>query len=89
MLYPNGESSVGKNRTAINTAIGHLADLAEIAKTLDPTTINKMNTAKNVLSKEFKGDPQVTNFRLAINALSGELASVYKNGTAPTDQETI
>lgn len=81
------ESSVGKNRTSINTALGHLADAANAAKALNPTTIRQMNSVKNVLSKNF-GDPAVTNFRLIINALAGELASVYKNGTAPTDQET-
>lgn len=81
------ETSVGKNRTSINTAIGHLADVAAAAKQLNPNTLGKLNSVKNVLTKNF-GDPAVTNLRLGINALAGELASVYKNGTAPTDQET-
>lgn len=85
--WTSTESSVGKNRTAINTALGHLSELADAAKQLQPGTIQAMNSAKNVLSKNI-GDPAVTNFRIVLNALAGELASVYKNGSAPTQQET-
>lgn len=72
------QGSVG-SRTAINTALGHLADLAEISKELPGGVLKKMNSVKNVLTKEF-GDPVVTNFRITLDALASELARVYKGG---------
>lgn len=81
------DSQVGKNRISINTAIGHLADLAVAADALDPTTLQDMNSVKNVLNKKF-GDPEVTNFRIALNAVGSELAAVFKGGSsAPTETE--
>ncbi len=72
------QGSVG-SRTAINTALGHLADLSEVSKELPGGILKKMNSVKNVLSKEF-GDPSVTNFRIVLEALGSELARVYKGG---------
>lgn len=72
------QGSVG-SRTAINTALGHLADLSEASKQLPGGVLKKMNSVKNVLSKEF-GDPSVTNFRIVLEALGSELARVYKGG---------
>lgn len=72
------QGSVG-SRTAINTALGHLADLSEASKQLPGGVLKKMNSVKNVLSKEF-GDPSVTNFRITLEALGSELARVYKGG---------
>lgn len=67
------------SQTAINTALGHLADLAEASRSLPANVLKKMNSVKNILSKEF-GDPSVTNFRIVLNALGTELARVYKGG---------
>lgn len=72
------QGSVG-SRTAINTALGHLADLSEASKQLPGGVLKKMNSVKNVLTKEF-GDPAVTNFRINLDALASELARVYKGG---------
>lgn len=65
------------SRTAINTSLGHLADLADKAKQLPAWTIGKMNSAENVLRTEF-GDPAVTNFRINLEALATELARLYQ-----------
>lgn len=67
------------SKTAINTALGHLADLSEASKELPGSILKKMNSVKNILSKEF-GDPAVTNFRIVLEALGSELAKVYKGG---------
>lgn len=74
----NTKGNVG-TKTAINTALGHLADLKEASKLLPQGTIKKMNSAKNVLNKEF-GDPAVTSFRINLTALATELARAYKGG---------
>lgn len=66
-------------KNAINTALGHLADLSKSSKNLPEGTVRKMNSVKNVLNKEF-GDPAVTDFRINLNALATELARVYKGG---------
>lgn len=80
------QGSVG-SRTAINTALGHLADLSEASKALPGGVLKKMNSVKNVLSKEF-GDPAVTNFRITLNALGSELARVYKGGVPDASEVT-
>lgn len=74
-------------RTAINTALAHLAELKELSDELPAGTVKQMNSAKNVLNRNF-GDPAVTNFRIALNALSAELARVYKGGV-PNEGEII
>lgn len=78
--------SVG-SRTAINTALGHLADLSEASKALPGGILKKMNSVKNVLSKEF-GDPAVTNFRIVLDALGSELARIYKGGVPDASEIT-
>lgn len=82
----NTKGNVG-TKTAINTALGHLADLSTSAKKLPEGTVRKMNSVKNVLSKEF-GDPAVTDFRINLNALATELARVYKGGV-PNEGEIL
>ena len=66
-------------KTAINTALGHLADLKEASQALPKSTISKLNSVENILNKEF-GDPAVTNFRIVLDALGTELARTYKGG---------
>ncbi len=75
---PNGKSSITRN--AINTALGHLADLKQSSDALNPTDIQKLNSIKNILSTE-TGSPQVLQLRADISALAGELAKVYGTGT--------
>jgi len=67
-------------KNAINTALGHLADLKQASVSLPQGTVQKMNSVQNVLTKDFGGDQSVTDFRLALTALSAELAKAYKGG---------
>jgi hypothetical protein len=76
-----------KTTTAINTGLGHLAEFAEKAKLLDNTQLKSYNTLVNYLKNE-TGTAAINNFNTVVTALSSELAAIYKNGTAPTDQET-
>lgn len=80
----NIKGNVG-TRTAINTALGHLAELQEKSKKLPQGTIKSFNSVENVLNKDF-GDPAVTDFRIALTALGSELARVYTGGV-PTETE--
>lgn len=72
-------NKIGMTRNAINTALGHLAELSTLSKALPQNIVQKMNSVDNVLSKNL-GDPSVTNFRIALNALASELATTYKGG---------
>jgi hypothetical protein len=80
------ESSVGKFRTSLNTTLGHLADFKMSSDALDNGQIKKLNSIKNILDVE-TGDPDVLKLRTDIAALGSEIASVYKNGTAPSQEE--
>lgn len=85
--WDNPQGKAYATRNSINTAIGHLAQLKENSLALDNKTLNKYNSIANMVKKEV-GNPAVTNFNYTLDVLAAELASVYKNGTAPTDQET-
>ena len=75
------------NRVAINTALGHLADLKVAADELQNTNLIKYNSFKNMLKKEI-GNPEIAQFEINLNLLSEELAKIYKGGNAaPTEQE--
>lgn len=82
---PNGKEQLQIN--AINTGLGHLAEFNSQVKTLGNGGVIPANDLKNYLAKN-AGDPNVVKTNIIITALAGELASVYKGGTAPTDQET-
>lgn len=66
-------------KNAINTALGHLADLKEASTKLPQADLQKLNSVQNILYKE-TGDPAVTDFRLALTAVATEVAKVYKGG---------
>ncbi len=80
---PNGKASTVRN--SINTALGHLADFKTNADALDPSSIKKLNSVKNILTTE-TGDPGVLKLRTDINALASEIATIYKGGQ-PTEKE--
>lgn len=82
---PNGKEQ--SQIYSINTALGHLAEFNAAAQKLGNAVLLPYNKLVNYL-KENSGNPDVSNLNTVITALAGELASVYKNGTAPTDQET-
>lgn len=75
------------NRTSINTALGHMATLYDSSKELGNSTLPAWNSIANWTSKN-AGNPALTNFVYDLTVLSSEIASAYKGGTAPTDQET-
>jgi hypothetical protein len=75
------------NRTSINTALGHMATLYESSKTLSKTNFPTINEAVN-WAKKNAGNPALVNFQYDLTVLASEIASAYKGGTAPTDQET-
>lgn len=71
----------GQQITAINTAIGHLDQLAPIVARLDNGSFTPGNEAYNKLKTIF-GSSKVTNFDTLKDALAGEVASVLSKGSA-------
>ncbi len=82
---PNSKEQLQIN--AINTGLGHLAEFKTASDALGNKAFLPYNSLVNYL-KTNTGDPAVSNLNTVITALAGELAAVYKGGTAPTDQET-
>lgn len=75
------------NVTAINTAIGHMGTLGELASALenkDTIVINKIvNTVRNQL-----GDPRVNNEKTAASALGSEIMRVFRQvGASEKEQK--
>lgn len=78
---PSGKS--GQNVTSLNTVVGHLGDLMEKSDALKnvsgiPLANEKINDLKNWYNKN-SGDPAVTNFNIARNAVSDEMAKVFRS----------
>lgn len=72
----------GQNITSFNTAIGHLGTLAEAAEELHntgsiPLLSTTYNAAKNTMSAG-SGNPEVTNFNVAKQAVVDELERAFK-----------
>jgi hypothetical protein len=74
------------NIRSLNTAISHLDELDKAAKSLSNSSIPGWNAVANTVQRRGLGDPRVTNFENAANAVAGELATLFK-GTGGTDQE--
>ncbi len=75
-----------RNVTSINTLVGHLNSLDKSAKALDNSGWSQTyNTVANALETEF-GDPRTTKFGEDLDAVSSEMAAVFK-GMGATDQE--
>jgi hypothetical protein len=87
--------SAGKaanNIRSLNTAVHHVVTLFEKIRNLENAAegdwlifTQLFNTAKNKFYTA-TGDPRITEFGLAANAVESELASLFK-GTGATDQE--
>lgn len=77
--------SGARNIRSLNTAIGHLASLEKAGKDLGNTSIPLINTIKNAAATGV-GQPQTVKFNNAVNAVAGEMATIFK-GTSGTDQE--
>jgi hypothetical protein len=70
---------------SLNTAIGHMGDLQDAATALNNGSVRGVNAVRNYFRSQF-GNPNITNFAEAKNAVSGELAAVFKASGA-TDSE--
>lgn len=69
-----------QNVTALNTVMGHLGDLAEKADALKNYggVLTPLNTVTNMVADK-TGDPRIKNFDMARNAVSDELARVFRS----------
>lgn len=82
---PNGADQTQIN--AINTGLGHLAELATLAKAVGNKQFQDFNALKNYADAH-AGDPDVTNLETVIAALGSELAAIYKGkGNSPSTSE--
>lgn len=77
----------GKLINSINTGAQHLQKLVEDINALDNSNVRPLAAAGNYLSSNLGGQA-VTNFTGDLTPVASELASIYKNGGTPTDQET-
>lgn len=73
--FTSGKSAQQVN--ALNTVIGHLDTLADKAKALNNSSWQSYNTLTNFLATE-TGDPRVTNFNVAREAVVDELTRVWR-----------
>ncbi len=78
-------SGVGQTKIAINTALGHLADVSTMAKELTPANLQFINKTKNWIDQQ-TGDPAITNLQFGLTQLAAEIATAYKGG-APSQAE--
>lgn len=81
--FVSGKS--GQNIRSLNTAVGHLGELAKAASNLQNGPLQLWNKISNYGLTQ-TGDSRVTRFLAAATAVEGELANVFKN-TGATDQE--
>lgn len=75
----------GLNSLAINTALGHVSSAYDAYQQLQNTDEKWLNRPLNSLKKQ-TNDPNVVRLGVTLNALRGELATVFK-GSGGTDQE--
>lgn len=73
------------NIKALNTAVGHLAELKQAADALKNRGATFWNALANGAESTF-GDPRVVQFNTAANAVAGEMANIFKN-SGGTDSE--
>ena len=85
--WQSSESVVGKTKIAINTALGHLAEVKEMSLGLSPKDLQIINKTKNWWSAA-TGNPAITNLQFGLTQLATEIATVYKGtGAAPSEKE--
>jgi hypothetical protein len=73
------------NIRAINTAVHHLESLQKAGDALENSDLQLWNKIANY-TLEQTGDPRVTRFKVAADAVAGEMAAVFKAASG-TDQE--
>lgn len=76
---------LGQNALSLNTALGHANSALEAYQNIGNTNAKFLNVPINKLRTQ-TNDENVIKLQTTLNALSGELATVFK-GSAGTDQE--
>jgi hypothetical protein len=79
---------IGKNITAYNTAIAHAGQLRDAANALDNDDTRLLNKVGNTLGYQF-GSDKTTNFNVIKNALSGEIAKVFKGDATDAEIKAV
>jgi hypothetical protein len=77
----------GQLINSINTAAQHAQKLVADVLALDNGRFSDLNAIGNAISRH-TGGQAITDFTGDLTPVASELASVYKNGGTPTDQET-
>lgn len=75
----------GMNALSLNTALGHVDAVYDGFQKIANTDTKWLNRPLNKIALE-SGDPNLARLGVSLNALRGELATVFK-GSAGTDQE--
>jgi hypothetical protein len=75
----------GMNALSLNTALGHSNDALQAYDAIQNTDTRLLNRPINALRAQ-SNDPNIIRLQTTLNALSGELATVFK-GSGGTDQE--
>jgi len=78
----------GRNIVALNTAIGHMGTVNELADLLESKDTKRVNQFINLVRKE-TGDPRVNNLELARNALGDELMRVFRQVGASENESAM
>lgn len=73
------DSTVGKTNIAINTALGHLADVSSMSSKLTPDDLGIINKTKNWWNAQ-TGNSNITNLQFGLTQLATEIATAYKGG---------
>lgn len=75
----------GRNVLSLNTAIGHLNSAMSAYDNIQNLDVRLLNTPLNAVRSQ-TNDPNIIKLQTSLNALHGELATVFK-GSGGTDQE--
>ena len=76
-----------RNLTSLNTALGHLVHLREVASKLNNTWSPDWNSAVNAVQSNHLGDPRVNDFKIVRNAVATEISKLLKGTGAPSLKE--
>jgi hypothetical protein len=74
-----GTGKTAKNITALDTAYGHIGSLYDAAVALKTGNNQMFNQAMNTFDAKWKGDPRQIDYQMAANAVSHEMAKVFRD----------
>lgn len=81
--FTSGQTA--KNVTSINTAIGHMGTMYQMADALNNGDMQAVNTIANEIAKQ-TGDPRMAKYDVAMGAVANELMRVFR-GVGASQQE--